>query len=357
MISKTGAETNKPRFALAQSLPIILVMSATESDLSRLTVPAVAIVASTLLVGGLVILLLTMSNRGGASSQPAMGASQPANDNAFRFAVVPERDIFEQRNRFVAFTEYLGPQIGRPIELQTLNSYQSVIDALADGSADAACLGSMAAVVAFDRIGVHVLAKPVQPDGVDTYRGLILVRADSDITSLDQLAGRRVAMVRLTTAAHLFPVQQLLAHHLLEGPNAVSVVWAGTHDDSLQMLLNGQVEAAAMKNLRLTAYEQEHGKAKVRILSRSEPVPTNAVFVRPGLDPQLMEKLHDTLMHMHESASGRAALQVMGVKQFAECEPSQYAADYDLIEAIGDNWWLMGIEGPPPKRPNVSGLE
>ncbi|MCC6680315.1 MAG: phosphate/phosphite/phosphonate ABC transporter substrate-binding protein [Phycisphaeraceae bacterium] len=328
-------------------------MSTSRSQYSKLAVPAVAIVASTLLLGGLVILLLTMSNRGGASAaQPAMGSSPEAHTRAIRFAVVPERDIFEQRSRFVALTEYLGSQVNRPIELQTLNSYQSVIDALADGTADAACLGSMAAVVAFDRIGVRVLAKPVQSDGLDHYSGLILVRSDSDITTLKQLAGRRMAMVRLTTAGHLFPIQQLLAADLLQGPRAVAVVWAGTHDDSLQLLLDGQVEAAAMKNLRLLAYEQERGKADVRILAESESVPNNAIFVRPGLEPQLIEKLHNALMHMHESESGRAALRVMSVKQFADCDPSQYAADYELIEAIGDNWPLMGIDGPPPKRPS-----
>jgi phosphonate transport system substrate-binding protein len=324
------------------------------------TRPALSVTA---LVGGTLILTVLLlgavfSMRSAPPPPPPESTEAARNATAgqpIRFAVVPERDIFEQRARFVSLSQYLEAELGRPIDLLTLNSYQAVIDALGDGRADMACLGSMAAVLAMDRMGARVLAKPVQPDGVDVYHGLLLVRADSGIDRIEALRGRSVAMIRTTTAGHLFPIQQFVEHGLLNGQSRVRLLWVGTHDDALTALLAGDVDAAALKDLRLAAHENEHGPAPVRELARSGPVPTNAVFVRRDLEAATSEALRAALLGMEKTGPGRTALKALGIKRFAPCDVKEYGPAYDLIEKLEPVWDQMGVEGPPPKRSDTRG--
>src|SRR4051794_19913862 len=96
-----------------------------------------------------------------------------------RIGVIPERDIFEQRRRYLALAEYLSERLGRPVELVTAQSYEAMIGDLRDKQVDVAFLGSLVAVLAADRLDAQILVKPQLPGAISTYRGVIFVAENS----------------------------------------------------------------------------------------------------------------------------------------------------------------------------------
>jgi phosphonate transport system substrate-binding protein len=286
-----------------------------------------------------------------AAPRATAPATQAADARPLSIGLVPERDIFAQRKRYQALAAYLAAKLGRSVELVTVNTYESVLQDLAEKKVDAAFLGSLVAGLTFDRLGAQVLAKPEDAEGISTYRGVIFVRDDSPVRSLTDLRGRSIAMVRTTTAAHLFPMQQMLEQGLLNGADAPRPVWVGTHDDVILETMDGRADAGAVKDRRLDAFEKRHPQWKVRRLAASEMVPDNALVVRADLASGLGVQLRDVLLAMDRDPDGRTALQAMGMTRFVPCSVSDYQALYDLIDKMGDDWPRLQIDGNRPRRP------
>lgn len=271
---------------------------------------------------------------------------------ALHIGLVPERDIFRLRKRYQVLTEYLGKRLGRPVDVVTVNTYQTVLQDFAERKIDAAFLGSLVAVLTVDRLDARVLVKPVDEAGVSTYRGVIIVRQDSPLQKVEDLAGRSVAMIKTTYAADLFPIWEMHRTDINHGATPPRKVWVGTHDDAILETLSGRVDAGAVKNLRLDAYEASHPEAKIRRLATSEPVANDAFVVRADLAETLGVQLRDVMLAMDKDPEGVKALAGFGAVRFVSCGTDEYAPIYNMLEGLGNHWDRLGIDGPPPRRPS-----
>lgn len=288
------------------------------------------------------------------SGKPSVAATMPTQPSGppLRIGLIPERDIFRQRKRYRALADYLSERLNRRVELATLNTYEAVLGEFAEKKIDGAFLGSLVAVLAMDRLGAHVVAKPELPGGVSTYHGVIFVRDDSSIRRLEQLGSRSIGMVRTTTAGHVFPGCIIMRLDLLQGPGKPEIKWVGTHDDVVEMVMAGQADVGAVKNLRLEAVMGSHPEWKIRILASGKSVPNNALVLRKDVSGQLASRLSQVLLKMNTDPQGRKVLAAMGITRFLSCGHEEYAAIYDMVECILPAWEEIGVLGPAPQRPS-----
>lgn len=268
-----------------------------------------------------------------------------------RIGLIPERNIFEQNTRYNALAEYLSGRLGRAVKLVTLNTYEAALQDLAEGKIEGAFLGSFVAVLAMDRLGAQVTVKPESTDGTSTYHGVMFVREDSPVTKLEDLAGKSVGIVPTTTAGHVFPGCVIMRLGLWNTPNEPRIVRVGTHDDVVEMVIEGRVDVGAVKNLRLEAVTAAHPEWRVRVLATGQRVPNNALVLRRDIPAGLMEEISQVLLTMGGDPAGRQTLTIMGVKRFLPCQAQDYAAVYDMVECIESVWQDIGLPGPVPQRP------
>ncbi len=288
------------------------------------------------------------------SDKPIVTTTMPTQPSGppLRIGLIPERDIFKQRKRYRALRDYLSDRLNRRVELATLNTYAAVLRDFAEKKIDGAFLGSLVALLTMDRFGAMVVAKPELPGGVSTYHGVLFVRDDSPVRQLEQLSGRSIGMVRTTTAGHLFGGCLILQLKLWGQPEQPRIVWVGTHDDVALKVMEGQLDAGAIKNLRLDAQMRLHPEWKVRILAKGKPVPSNGLILRKDVFGQLGPKLSQILLNMNDDAQGRKTLAAMGVTRFLPCRHEDYAAIYNMVECILPKWDEIGVPGIAPKRPS-----
>ncbi|MFG0252317.1 MAG: phosphate/phosphite/phosphonate ABC transporter substrate-binding protein, partial [Phycisphaerales bacterium JB038] len=283
-----------------------------------------------------------------ATSQADEPRPQPESQEApLRLALVPERDIFEQRRRYQRLADYLAKHLQRPVEVVTENTYEGVLQDFQNDAIDAAFLGSFISVLAMDRHDARVLVKPEIETGVTTYHGVIFTRADSPIRSLEELAGKSIAMVKGTTAADLFPIAEMKRLEVLNQAGMPTIRWVGTHDEAIREVMEGNVDLGAAKNLRLDAFESQDA-GRVRRLAVSEPVPNNALLVDPVTADVWGERLRQVLLGMNESPEGRQVLAEFGTVRFVDCKPDEYEAVYRMINSLGSDWVTLGVRGPIP---------
>jgi phosphonate transport system substrate-binding protein len=299
-------------------------------------------------------LLVWLASSEGGNPLPSVAnttqpATQPADSAALRLALVPERDVFALRRSYETLAQDLSSHLERPVDLVTLNTYESVLDELRERRIEGAFLGSMVALLAMDRCGARVLVRPERPDGVSTYRGVICVLPDSPIRSLDELRGKSIAMVKTTYAGSLFPLSEIARRGWLRDA-LPRILWVGTHEDVIREVLAGRAEVGAVKDLVLNDFEKTHPQVKLRRLATSKPVPNNALLLRGDVANRIGPALTDLLLDMHEIPCGRRALAALGAKRFIPCHPSEYEPIFDMIDLLGPDWNLAGVAGSPPRR-------
>lgn len=268
-----------------------------------------------------------------------------------RLGMTPERNIYAINKRYGRLADYLSERLDRPVEPVMLSTYEGVLKDFEEKKLDGAFLGSLVAVLAMDRLGAKAVVKPEHKAGHSSYHGVIFVRADSPVERLTDLAGRSIAMVKTTTAGHMFPGCVMMRLALWDRPGEPRIIWLGTHDDVASQVMAGRADVGAVKNLRLEALLRSHPEWKIRSLAVSKEVPNNALVLRGDLAKELGPKLSNILLKMDDDPKGRQVLDVMGLVRFIPCEHKDYEAVYNMIDCVLPAWKRIGIPGPPPRRP------
>lgn len=279
-------------------------------------------------------------------------AASPGPEKTIRLGLIPERDIFQQREAYRGFCQWVGKRMGAKVELVTNSSYEGVLEDFANKNVDAAFLGSLVAMLAMDRQGAQVVVKSEGTDGRSTYAGVVFVADSSPVKSFAELRGQTLGAVKTTTAGPLFGVYLMTLRGMIEERDSPHFVWLGTHDDVIREVTAGRVDAGAVKDLRLDAYEKRHPELKFRRLAVSKRVPDNALVVRAAFESK--EALKDALLHMPDDAAGREALSALGLGRYVACEPGEYHPLCEMIDAIGPQWPELGIKGPAPQHKGAS---
>jgi len=282
----------------------------------------------------------------------------------FRLGLIPDRNLYDQRKAYRALGDYLETHVhvsrgastiaDNPplhIELVTSSNYEGILRDFTGGDVDGAFLGSLVAALAIDRCRAQVLLKSENQAGQNTYAGVIFVPQSSPAHTLADLAGKKMAAVRTTTAGAIFPVYAYQQAGLQSALPAV--IWSGTHDDAIEEVAAGRADAGAVKDLRLDLYEHAHPGVSFRRLSTGPRVPDGAFVVDRRLSPDVRDAIVATLLHMNDNPDAKPVLDKMSLSRFVPCEASEYAPLYDMIETLGPNWPAAGVEGSPPRRPGV----
>jgi phosphate transport system substrate-binding protein len=274
--------------------------------------------------------------------------------------IVPEQNVMVQSQRYKPMAEYLSRQLGEKfsVRLKLYPTYIEVCRALAKGEINAAFLGSLA--YATVRKHVDVIARP-DYDGVSTYRGILFVRADSDIQGLDQMKSRRLVMGgKTTTAGYVFPLYYFKKHGIDNYQAFFSESnFVGTHEDAILAVLHNRADIGAAKDLifNMIAKESPFLKSSVRILAESPSVPSNAFVIRKDLSVPCFDchrkqmrdggvaeadsemnigaviKKH--LLAMPDEPDGRKALAAIGnATRFVETTDADYSKLYEMLREI-----------------------
>jgi len=288
----------------------------------------------------IVALLLLFSFTNSCSNQqetPSENSAQSPHKK-FYIGLIPEQDLFSQKERYGALASYISKKSGLDVELKIHSHYGNIIDNFLSDKLDGAFFGSFTGALAIKKLGVDPLARPVWLDGKSTYYGLIIVRKDSAITNALDMKGKRFAFVdKATTAGWLLPLSYFKENSIEDYREWFSETYfAGTHEDVIYDVLNGKVDIGAAKNTVFERLAQKDSKLldELQILAKSPEVPANALAVKKGLDSSLKVKLKNILLQMDQDKWGRKILAEFGAHKFIETTVKDYNPVFSYAEKI-----------------------
>ncbi|WP_256546315.1 PhnD/SsuA/transferrin family substrate-binding protein [Halobellus inordinatus] len=190
--------------------------------------------------------------------------------------------------------------------LQYAAGYSAVLQSLAGGTGDIAETGPFAAAlgVANDRCDIILQRYGY---GSWTYASVIVTQEDSDIQSLSDLEGERVAFAdRLSASGALYPLYMLKQAGLDIGDLPTDTGSAdftpqfSSHAEAFAALERGQVAAAGVGQF-ITLNDNRELKDGFRYVEMTEDIPRAPIVVSPELSDEEQTAVKDAFVNASDS--------------------------------------------------------
>jgi phosphonate transport system substrate-binding protein len=224
-------------------------------------------------------------------------------NNPVRFAVEPYDDGPVLEKAYKSLATDLQAKLGCPVKLVISNSYVAEILAMRGGQLELGEFGPLGYVLAHKMADAQPVAAFGDKNGKpDTYTAGIWVPKNSPITSLKQLAGKKIALSSTTsTSGGLYPISALINAGFKckpSGCDGLTVKFAGSHPDSLLALTHGQVDAAEINSQQQASATAAHqfNPADYRQIWKSTPIINDPITVRGNLSPAFQAKVKAALL-------------------------------------------------------------
>jgi phosphonate transport system substrate-binding protein len=235
-----------------------------------------------------------------------------ANDSPLKFGVglfQPDKDKNDATYRPLA--QYLSQQLGRPVELRTVDTWEALAKSLANGETDIALLGPWGYVLANHESGAQAIST-ILYDGKPEYSAIIVTHPDSRIKTVDDLKGKTFAFGdKGSTSGYLIPLHFFMQQNI-EPEKYFGKVLYTKHQAIETQVAAGQLDAGADYNRNRNAMI-EVGLIKAersKIIWQSAPLPNDAIAVSSRLaqDKALVAKLQAALEQVGPMLKSNPAL-------------------------------------------------
>lgn len=237
-------------------------------------------------VRGAVTVLAAATLAVGCSSSEQAESGQP---ETLRLAVTDLQGLEELQREFGAFKEEFEKQSGLKLDFFAVNDRTAAAAALQSDRVDVVFTGPAEYVVIHERTG----AQPIVAIERDGYRSCIYTKSDSNIRSLADLRGQKVAMTDVgSTSGHLGP-SQMLVDAGLDPLTEVTVLTVG--DTVHEALKRGDVAAVGVGCHDYEEFmAEESDPSQYRVLEEGPALPPDLLMAREGLDEQTVTTIRDT---------------------------------------------------------------
>lgn len=256
------------------------------------------------------------------------GCSQE--EEVLTMGFVPMRDGEQLIESLKPLEEMISEEMGVTVEAFTATNYVGVVEGLGSGQVDFGFIPPFAYVLANGESDARVALTVLNARGESSYRSQFIVGEDSDIENFEDLYGKTVAFVDpSSTSGYLFPGAHLYEQGI-DIEQDITYLYSGGHDQSLQLLLSGDVDAAVTFVDARERYQEDFPDAleKTRILGYTDDIPNISVTISDSMDSDTEEKLQKALIDIVDREEGAALMaELFNIHGFVLAEDQ----DYDII--------------------------
>lgn len=256
------------------------------------------------------LLVITSLSLAGCKGEAELGTEE----NPLIWALVPSSESDTVLAGFDVVTDLIFDATGIVIEPFVATEYAGVIEALSADppKAHIASLATFAYLVAAERGVVEAELVSVRY-GSAVYNGQIFVRADSGLTSVEDLVGKTFCRPDpLSTSGWIIPSITMQSYGVDPETDLAEVVDAGSHDASVAGVYNGDCDAGSSYVDARSALEEDYADVMdvIQVIEVSADIPNDGVQYHPTVTAEMREQINAALVAMPETEEGAEALDV-----------------------------------------------
>lgn len=258
--------------------------------------------------------------------------------------LIPSRDASVLDAQRKPLQDLLEAELGMDVNVTIATDYNALIEGMASEQIHVGLLATTAYVLAADEGAAEAILKSlrfdVDDDGnklkdqplVSGYSSQLVVAADSGITSVADLKGKKIAISSFTSTSGFVWPANLLADNDIDPENDVEWLNAGGHDNAILAVFNGEADAAFTFKDARTLFEDEDFYTdlteKVVFVMNTSLIPNDTISVIPNLDEDLKEAVKQAFLNIAASESG---LEIIRAIYSHEGYATAIDSDYDEV--------------------------
>lgn len=247
------------------------------------------------------------------------------------------------------FADYLSEKLGMDVNVTLATDYSTIVEAMASGKVDLGIMPPAAYVQARNLDAAEAILssqlvkydedteEPIEGEYTSTFKGEVLVKADSDMESLEDLKGKKIATLSPNSASgYIYPVAEMKDLGI-DPLTDCTLTTVNDIPSEMTAVLNGQQDACFVFqgaryvfSSKFTDYDL-YKDLKVLYLTDGD-IPNDAIAVQPSMDEDLKAQIKDVFLNMANDEKGKEAMSLWGHTGYGEADESAY----DTIEAYTD---------------------
>ncbi|MGX7091358.1 phosphate/phosphite/phosphonate ABC transporter substrate-binding protein [Hutsoniella sourekii] len=288
----------------------------------------------------------------GVSGALATASPVAAQEEALEVQFVPTNNDGSMEARSEPFAKYLSDKLGREVKVTLATDYSTIVQAMASGQVDLGIMPPAAYVQARGMNAAEAILTselgayddetglPIEGETAGSFKAEILVPADSDIQTLEDLKGKKIATLSPTSASgYIYPVAELKQAGMDPTKDA-TLTTVNDIPSMITSVLNGQQDAMfSFEGTRVVfanAFPDNDLMKDLRVLYLTEgEIPNDAIAVHPEMDQELRDAIKEAFLSMADSEEGKEIMSLWGHVGYTEAKEESYdtVQEYTAIAA------------------------
>ena len=250
------------------------------------------------------------------------------------------------------FQDYLSEKLDREVNVTLATDFSTIVQAMGSGQVDLGIMPPAAYVQARDMGAAEAVlsseleaydretGEPLEGETTPSFKGEVLVKANSDLQNLEDLAGANIATLSPSSAAgYIYPVAEMNE----AGIDLSGITFTTVNDipSQLTAVLNGQQDAAFVFEGARYVFQDAVGDndlvEDLRVLYLTEgDIPNDAIAVQPDMDQDLKDQIAEAFRQMPEDETSQEVMGLWGHQDYTEPDEEAYDTLNQYTELAAD---------------------
>jgi phosphonate transport system substrate-binding protein len=272
------------------------------------------------------------------ASADLMQAADPTWPQELTFALLSTESAPEVTRRWEPILAQLEKNLGIKVKPVMASDYRGTIEALKFKKAEIGHLGPKAYIEATNDnyANVEPIVQIRHSNGSLGYRSCLIVHADSDIFSPEDIAAKTFAFNDPnSTSGYLVPMTMFLNEMGINPKQHFSkLTFSGSHEASILAVTNKKVDVAStnLPDIQQMTREGKVPRGTLRIIWVSKLIPNDPIVVRKDLPDSLRQAVQSALIAMQEKHPEVFAAAGAVVGGFQKVDDAKYQVIRELNE-------------------------
>ena len=293
----------------------------------------------------LIATMLTGVTACSSNSNASTTSKETSEVTSLTVQFVPTNNDGSMDAKVKPFEEYLSKALDCDVTVTMATDYSTIVEAMASGKVDIGIMPPAAYVQAREQGAAKAILsssltdydeneQPIADSSASTFKGEVLVKADSNLKSLSDLKGKTIATLSANSASgYIYPVAEMKDLGI-DPTTDCTIVTVNDIPSEITAVLNGQADAAFVfegaRYVFSSKFENDDLFEDLKVLYLTEgDIPNDAIAVLPTMSSDLQAKVKEVFLNMPNDEEGKEAMSLWGHTAYTEADESAY----DTIES------------------------